>query len=206
MRSAILLVVGVLVSFSCAEAGQDPPDAPTLTRAAAEASHRGVIGVALHPAFAENRRVYVLWTEQARDVEALDVFAPPLLAQRVDRFVWNGSELVFEHNVLRFQAFDELRPAVADSAMRFGADGKLYVRVGTVGSRGWRQNLPSGPLAGDPDVLGRAALDDADGSPLVIRLNDDGSAPADNPFFAAGARLGGAVGANLQRLYPADRP
>lgn len=202
MRWAILLV-GVLLWIARAEAGQGAPDPATLKRAAAQAAQRGVIAVALHPAFAENARVYVLWTESARDVDTLDVFTPPLLAQRLDRFVWNGAELVFDQHVLRFQAFDELRPADADSALRFGADGKLYVRVGRVGWRGWRQNSPRGPVGGEPDVLAGPVLDGANSSALVVRLNDDGSAPADNPFFAAGAKLGGAVGASLQRLYPA---
>jgi glucose/arabinose dehydrogenase len=205
MRLAILLA-GVLLWALPARAGEIAPDAVTLQRVAADASHRAVIGVALHPAFAENARVYVFWTESAREVDALDVFAPPLLAQRVDRFVWNGSELVFDQNVMRFRAFQtDTRPAPADGAIRFGADGKLYVRVGGVGRRGWLQNLPNGPLIGEPDVLGGPALDDADGSPVVIRLNDDGSAPSDNPFFAAGATLGGAVGANLQKIYPGAR-
>jgi glucose/arabinose dehydrogenase len=35
----------------------------------------------------------------------------------------------------------------------------------------------------------------------MLRLNDDGSAPADNPFFAAGAGIGGEVGTNIQKLY-----
>ena len=37
--------------------------------------------------------------------------------------------------------------------------------------------------------------DDAHRTGVVLRLNDDGTAPADNPFFAAGAAMGGEVGA-----------
>jgi glucose/arabinose dehydrogenase len=36
---------------------------------------------------------------------------------------------------------------------------------------------------------------------VCLRLNDDGSTPTDNPFFAAGAAMGGEVGANIQRLF-----
>src|SRR5439155_6846210 len=32
-------------------------------------------------------------------------------------------------------------------------------------------------------------------------LNDDGSTPTDNPFKAAGAAIGGEVGANVQKVY-----
>jgi glucose/arabinose dehydrogenase len=32
-------------------------------------------------------------------------------------------------------------------------------------------------------------------------LNDDGSTPEDNPFFAAGATIGGEIGLNLQQIF-----
>jgi aldose sugar dehydrogenase len=34
-----------------------------------------------------------------------------------------------------------------------------------------------------------------------LRLNDDGSSPSDNPFFEAGAAMGGEVGANIQKIF-----
>jgi aldose sugar dehydrogenase len=34
-----------------------------------------------------------------------------------------------------------------------------------------------------------------------LRLNDDGTTPSDNPFFAGGAATGGAVGANIQKIF-----
>jgi glucose/arabinose dehydrogenase len=36
---------------------------------------------------------------------------------------------------------------------------------------------------------------------VILRLNDDGSTPSDNPFFAAGAEIGGEVGANIQKIF-----
>ena len=36
---------------------------------------------------------------------------------------------------------------------------------------------------------------------MILRLNDDGSTPTDNPFFAAGATLPGQVGANVQKIF-----
>lgn len=35
----------------------------------------------------------------------------------------------------------------------------------------------------------------------MIRVNTDGSTPSDNPFFAAGAAIGGEVGANIQKVF-----
>src|SRR5262249_34002391 len=36
---------------------------------------------------------------------------------------------------------------------------------------------------------------------VVLRLNDDGSTPRDNPFFEVGAEMGGEVGANIQKVF-----
>ena len=66
------------------------------------------------------------------------------------------------------------------------------------------QNLPNGPFENAPfvdDTYGGPAPDNAHLSGVVLRLNDDGSAPADNPFFAAGAAIGGEVGANIQKVF-----
>ena len=88
--------------------------------------------------------------------------------------------------------------------MRFGPDGKLYVFMGDQGRRGWLQNLPNGPFVTAPlvdDTFGGPAPDNAHFSGVILRLNDDGSTPADNPFFAAGAAIGGEVGANIQKIF-----
>lgn len=97
--------------------------------------------------------------------------------------------------------------------LAFGADGKLYVIVGDLGRRGALQNLPCGPTAetcpadrgpGDvtpDDQFGGPEPDDAHLSGVILRLNDDGSTPTDNPFYEHGAAVGGEVGENLQRMY-----
>jgi glucose/arabinose dehydrogenase len=66
------------------------------------------------------------------------------------------------------------------------------------------QNLPNGPFLTAPqvdDTFGGPAPDNAHLSGVILRLNSDGSTPADNPFFAAGAAIGGEVGANVQKVY-----
>jgi glucose/arabinose dehydrogenase len=76
--------------------------------------------------------------------------------------------------------------------------------MGDQGRRGWLQNLPNGPFLTPPfvdDTFGGPAPDNAHLAGVILRLNDDGSAPADNPFFGAGAAMGGEVGANLQKVY-----
>src|SRR5262249_16427168 len=88
-------------------------------------SERGLLGIALHPDFPANPGVYLYWTcrstappadpffpDQLRCSDA-DMFAAdtgnilqtPLLGNRVDRFVWNGNSLSFDHNLIMLRAF-----------------------------------------------------------------------------------------------------
>ena len=153
-----------------------------------------------------------------------DVLAAPLLGNRVDRFVWDGdsSTLTFDRNLITLRSFQNdgptsppdpfgnPQPARANhdgGIIRFGHDGKLYILFGDVGRRGQLQNLPSGPT---PTGLGPTVADDQFGGPqaddahyagVIIRLNDDGTTPSDNPFFATGAAMGGEVGANVQKTF-----
>jgi len=151
-----------------------------------------------------------------------DVLAVPLLGNRVDRFVWDGESLTFDLNLIKLRSFqndaapeppdqgDETQPARGNhdgGVLSFGPDGKLYIFIGDVGRRGQLQNLPCGPVA---TCSGEAVPDDQFGGPepdnahltgVVLRLNTDGSAPSDNPFFAAGAQMNNEVGANIQKIF-----
>ena len=153
-----------------------------------------------------------------------EVLAVPLLGNRVDRFLWDGETdtLSFDSNLIMLRSFqndastsplgpnDEVQPARGNhdgGVIRFGPDGKLYIILGDVGRRGQLQNLPSGPtLTGLGDIVpddqfGGPRPDDAHFTGVIIRLNDDGTTPTDNPFFAAGAAMGDDVGANVQKIF-----
>lgn len=187
--------------------------ATVLDLAVNSASERGLLGIALHPEFPSDPGVYLYWTESTTGGDTNVLAETPLLGNRVDRFVWNGSTLTFDQNLIRLRALQPAFPAEPTptagrgnhngGVVRFGPDGKLYVFVGEVGRRGQLQNLPDGPLGpGQPDdQFGGPEPDDAHLSGVILRLNDDGSTPTDNPFYAAGASMGGEVGENIQKIF-----
>jgi glucose/arabinose dehydrogenase len=152
-----------------------------------------------------------------------------MLGNRVDRFNWDGSTLSFDRNLEMLLAFQNdgspIPTGQGDDAagpngqqpargnhdggiLAFGADKKLYVMFGDVGRRGALQNLPCGPTSAacpgevtPDDQFGGPSPDDNHFTGVILRLNDDGSTPTDNPFFDAGAAIGGEIGENLQRTF-----
>src|ERR687892_93682 len=64
------------------------------------ASERGLLGIALHPDFPANPGVYLYWTESSTGADSGNLADVPLLGNRVDRFVWNGSTLALDRNLI----------------------------------------------------------------------------------------------------------
>lgn len=173
------------------------------------ASERGLLGIALHPSFPRNPRVYLYWTESSTGADSTVLGDVPLLGNRVDRFRWDGSALSFETNLIQLRAFQmdagqPLRGNHNGGVIRFGSDRKLYIYIGDNGRRGQMQNLPDGPgPEGNmpDDQFGGPEPDNAHLTGVILRLNDDGTTPRSNPFYRAGALRGGEAGANLQKVF-----
>jgi hypothetical protein len=237
---------------------------PALDLAVNSNSERGLLSIALHPRFPRNPRVYLYWTEStAMDaagapIDTTDAASTPLLGNRVDSFLWNGTTLRFERNLIRLRAFQAdagqpLRGNHNGGIIRFelsrdddrdhhgndhgddhdgfawqrqddrddhdgrGRDGdddrdrddkdkdkaRLFIIIGDNGRRGQTQNLEDGPFGpGIPDdQFGGPMPDNAHLTGVVLRLNDDGTTPRDNPFFRLGRRIGGEAGANIQKIF-----
>lgn len=138
----------------------------------------GLFDVALHPEFAENRLVYFAYAKANAD-------EPRLSTTAVARARWDGGsaledvEDVFVARAWYSQDFANHIPRCCGQGPAFGShggriifddDGYLYL---TIGERNW------GERAQDTDThLGK-----------IVRLNDDGSVPEDNPFVGDDAYL-----------------
>src|SRR5215813_9007397 len=67
-------------------------------------SERGLLSMALHPNFPAVPFVYVRWTESSTGADSGAVADVPLLGNRVDRFIRNGSTLTLETNLIRLRS------------------------------------------------------------------------------------------------------
>lgn len=146
------------------------PD-PVLDVAVDKASERGLLGIAIHPGFPATPFVYLYYTESSTGDDTSGL--PPPLGNRVYRFTWDGSALIDPTLLLDLPVM--LGPNHDGGIITFGPDGKLYVVIGDLNRNGQLQNFPTAPPPDDTSV--------------ILRLNDDGTIPSDNPFFTQGGNL-----------------
>jgi glucose/arabinose dehydrogenase len=120
----------------------------------------GLGDVALHPKFAQNGLVYLSWVEAGQgDVRGAVVGRARLVRQGQPRL--EGLQVIWR------QAPKVEGRGHYGHRLAFGPDGKLFI------SNGDRQKFdPAQDMSG---TLGK-----------VVRLNDDGSVPRDNPWAARG--------------------
>lgn len=145
--------------------------APVLDVAVDNASERGLLGIAIHPAFPTTPFIYLYYTESSSGVDTAG--SPPPVGNRIYRLTWNGSALIDPTLILDLPV--TTGPNHDGGFISFGPDGKLYAVIGDLNRRGQLQNISTGPAPDDTSV--------------ILRLNDDGTIPPDNPFFALGGNL-----------------
>lgn len=129
--------------------------ATVLDLAVNSGSERGLLGIALHPDFPADPGVYLYWTESSTGADTSVLSETPLLGNRVDRYVWDGSTLSFDRNIIHIRAIqqDAGQPERGNhdgGVLDFGPDGNLYIFIGDLGRRGQLQNLTCGPTAECP--------------------------------------------------------
>jgi len=132
--------------------------APATTLAVDSSGERGLIGVAVHPNFASNGYVYLYYTTTSGGTH--NRISRFTLSPSTSNTVSAGSEFVIADLPALSTATNH-----NGGALHFGADGKLYVGVGDNASGANSQSLAT--------RLGK-----------MLRYNDDGTIPADNPFVA----------------------
>jgi glucose/arabinose dehydrogenase len=171
-------------------------------------SERGLLSIALHPKFKKNGWVYLFWSQSRTGADTATGDGVRLMGNRIDRFEWDHGQLEFDRNIIKFRAFQAdanqpLRGNHNGGVIRFGPDGKLYAIVGDTGRRGNTQNLLDGPFGPGifDDQFGGPETDDLHRTGVIVRLDEDGDAPRDNPFWRTGRTMGGEVGENVQKLF-----
>lgn len=126
---------------------------PFVTLTVDSSGERGLLGLAFDPNFSTNHYVYIYYT-------ATTLFTH----NRVSRFVANGIIAVAGSET----AILDLDPLGATNhnggALHFGIDGKLYIGVG--------ENAASANAQSLNNLRGK-----------ILRINADGTIPADNPFI-----------------------
>jgi aldose sugar dehydrogenase len=131
----------------------------------AQRKEMGVLGLALHPDFAKNHWVYVFYSEAKNDIGDPD-------DNRIVRYTERDGVATERTKII-----SELPTGICchnGGRLGFGHDGKLYVTLGDVNQDDRAQN---------PKRL----------NGKMLRLNDDGSTPSDNPdpsspIYATGFR------------------
>ena len=125
-------------------------DEPLANLRVADLTDAGLLGIALHPDFANNHYLYVFYT-YAEDNK---------LWNKVIRITESENKLVNAQIIL-----EKIPGAEFDNGgvIKFGPDSKLYVATGDATNEAAAQDLQS--LSGK-----------------ILRLNDDGTIPSDNPF------------------------
>jgi glucose/arabinose dehydrogenase len=129
--------------------------APFITLTTDPNGERGLLGLAFDPGFASNQFIYLYYTVPGSPAH-----------NRVSQFKANGDVALAGSETIVME-LENLSTATNHNggAMHFGPDGKLYIAVGENANSSNSQTLAN--------RLGK-----------ILRINANGSIPADNPFIS----------------------
>jgi glucose/arabinose dehydrogenase len=139
---------------------------PFMTLTVDSSGERGLLGVAFHPNFGvSNNFVYAYYTVPGSTSH-----------NRISRFTANGDvvQASSEQILVDLPALSTTATNHNGGAIHFGLDGKLYVGVGENANGANAQDLTT--------PLGK-----------LLRFNDDGNPPPENPFFNTQSGLARAI-------------
>ena len=129
---------------------------------------RGMLGLALHPNFAVNGYVYVIYVRE--DGGNPNDSSPK--TERLSRFIANAQnpDVAISNSETVLMTIPTQYHHHENGTLRFGSDGKLFVGHG------------EDTTAGNADVAAFVAQDLNDPRGKILRITEDGNAPGDNPF------------------------
>jgi glucose/arabinose dehydrogenase len=139
---------------------------PFISLTVSSSGERGLLGVAFDPDFAINQYIYFYYTTSGAPIH-----------NRVSRFTADG-DVALAGSELILADLDDLSGATNHNggSIAFGSDGMLYIAVGDNANSAHPQTL-------------------ANRHGKILRINSDGTIPADNPTSYAGI-TGSPAGAN----------
>lgn len=127
----------------------------------------GLQDVALHPNFASNRLIYLSYAKPNEDGS--------LGTTALSRARFENDRLADVREIFEAKAWSD-RPGHFGARIAFARDGHLFLSVGD------RMAGLGGPTGFTADLEGHPAQDLSNHQGTIVRLNDDGSVPDDNPF------------------------
>jgi len=123
----------------------------------------GLMDIALHPRFAENKWIYISYHKPVGMGKSVDGKDFPLASNSILRGTWDGNQLTDVRDIFVADDVD-----MEMSRIAFGQDGMLYMTIG-------------GPGTGPPESLNRPQHGN-DYAGKILRMTDEGGVPKDNPF------------------------
>ena len=136
-----------------------------------------LLDVAPHPDFEENGWIYLSYTDRCTDCNTASresgrpVSMVALMRGRIENGSWVDAETIWRADAERYTAMPDM---AAGGRIAFDDDGHVFLTIG---------------IKGGSEIAGVQDLSAPYGK--ILRLNDDGSVPADNPFVGRADALAG---------------